>query len=282
MDNTEPTPAKARKTIAASLRNIFVTLIVLTAIWACMRYVLAPLVLGTGAPKPALASDEGRITTLEQRIAALESLPHPTNTVDLAPLEKRIAALEAAPKPEATPQHNEEIAALKDDVEKLKSDNHTDLKSIILIGQLQDAVKSGRPYANELSALIALKPELKEKLAPASASSATGVATLAQLQQQFAQSISGAMEPAQKSFTQNLRSLVKIRKVGAAQQGKDDEAIIARAEAKLNAGDIAAALHETDALSPAGMEKFARWQNNAKATLAASAALAALQGGAAQ
>lgn len=275
---TETAPPR-RRNIFATLKGLFFTLMVLAALWFALRYVLTPLVLPKNAPETAAVSSnvEGRIQALEEKLAALESKAAP----DLAPLEARVAALENAPKAaaEAAPAaRSEEMEALRTEVEKLKTGHSNVVKTLILTGQLQDAIRSGRPFASELTALVTLKAALKETLSPLSSASFTGVATLDQLKEQFAHAIAPALAPdnGEKSLAQNLRSLVKIRKVGEAQKGKDDEAIIARAEAKLAKGDVAGALQETESLSPRAMKDFAAWQDRAGMYLAAQAALAAL------
>ena len=174
---------------------------------------------------------------------------------------------------------HEDIEALKAEVQKLKSTNHGSIRSLILIGQLQDAIRAGRPFASEVTTLVALRPDMKEMLAPLTQASFTGIATFDGLKIQFAQAIAPALAPTgnEKSLTQNLRSLVKIRKVGEGQKGQDDDAIIARAEAKLAKGDVAAALQETSNLSPRAAKGFSAWQERAETYLAAQGALAALQ-----
>ena len=62
----------------------------------------------------------------------------------------------------------------------------------------------------------------------------------------------------------NLTSSIHIRKVGTNHQGDDDGAIIARAEAQIDSGDIDEALAELDQLSPNAAEFFASWVTLAK------------------
>ncbi len=286
MDTETPTTEAAptrRRNITASLKGMFFTLMVLSAVWFGLRYVLTPLISSqANAPATAVESNaEQRIKALEEKMAALEK--QTPATIDTAPLEARIAALENAPKvveKEATPTiSHEEIDALKMELEKLKSTDHGTVRGIILISQLQDAIRAGRPFSGELSSLALLRPDMKETLTPLTQASSTGIATLAQLQEQFAHAITPALvqEGAEKSIVQNLRSLVKIRKIGEAQTGTDDQAVIARAEAKLAKGDIAAALQETNTLSPHALQNFTAWQERAKEHLAAQAAMAVLQ-----
>ena len=120
---------------------------------------------------------------------------------------------------------------------------------------LREALATGRPFAAIKDALVAESTGWVEKLAPVSAFAATGVPTLDGLKMQFKSAIAPALRPQteEKNLVANLKSLVKIRKVGSEQKGADDDAVIARAEAKLNAGDVAAALAELQ--SSAGMPR---------------------------
>jgi len=282
---TPDAPVTRRRSIVATLKGTLFTFMVLAAVWFALRYVLSPLVMQKEQAAAVISeSAEERIKALEDKVAALETAtPTAAAAPDTAPLEARIAALESAPKPienDVPPAVKpEEIEALKTDLEKLKSDDHRYVRSLILNGQLQEAVRAGRPYATELAALETLRPDLKEALVPLAQSSATGIPTLASLQEQFAHTITPALSPEDsgKSLTQNLRSLVKIRKIGGTQTGADDQSVIARAEAKLASGDIAQALQETETLSPRAVQSFAAWQERAQTHLAAHAALAVLQ-----
>ncbi len=279
---TPPAPSR-RRNVIASFRTLGVTLLILAAVWVMMRYVLTPLVFsGNTAVIEDTGMLEQRIAQIESKVTALENKPEPA-TIDLAPLESRIAALEGAPKAEAPPAavptiDHAEIDTLKAEIESLKANSQATVRSVLLITQLQDAIRTGRPYASEMTALIALHPEMEKTLAPIGPYRATGVATLAALNEQFARTIDPALHPetADKSLVANLQSLVKIRKVGASQKGNDDESIIARAEAALTKGEVAAAVSEISTLSPIGAKNFAGWKERAEANLAAQSVAATL------
>jgi hypothetical protein len=280
MDNETPTetPKKPSRGIMANLKGLGFTVMILAALWIALRYVLTPMVLPSEpvVPQSEISAYEERIKALEDKMAGLEA------PIDIAPLERRISELET--KPAAAVEggaavNPEALDALKAEVEKIKTANHVTLQTILLVSQLQEAVRAGRPFTDELNALEALRPEWKEILTPIEPSSMAGIATLEQLKLQFAQSINPTLtqEAGDRSLMQNLRSLVKIRKVGDEQKGLDDEAIIARAEAKLAAGDVAASLQETENLSTRAARNFEAWQERAKNHLAAFATLAKLK-----
>ena len=268
-------PTKSRS-VLATFKGIAFTLLVLSALWFAVRYVLPPLVLGKTPPVAATVSapqDDARIKALEERLAALEMAPPaaPPAVVDIAPIEARLTTLEQAASAPASMASNEELIAIKDTIAQIKTDNHNAIRRIILTTQLAEAIRSGRPFAGELAALVALAPEMKETLAPLAANAATGIATLAALQTQFSTTLNGALSTAtkEKTFARSFKALVKIRKSGEGHKGKDDEAIIARAEAKLGKGDVAASSQEIASLSPASASHFEGWQVRAKDYLVA-------------
>ncbi len=266
--------------IIIRLRRMAVTLALLAIVWGVMQYMVLPSII-TGEPanpisSPAISSGlEERISLLESQVTDLKESPTVTTTsVDFSPLEARISALETKPVPEVAPAatvitstiNNEELAALKQEVETLRKSDHAYVRSIIVFGQLQQAVRAGKPYQLELQTLENLRPELKESLSPLADTALIGIATLEQLTAQFKAAITPALNPddMQESLTNNLRSLVKIRKIGEEQQGGDDEAILARAEARLKKGGLAEAIKETQQLSPEALAAFEAWQHNAK------------------
>jgi hypothetical protein len=65
------------------------------------------------------------------------------------------------------------------------------------------------------------------------------------------------------SFSNNLRSLITIRKTGE-QAGSTDEAILARAEKRLEQDDLDSTLKELSALSSAATSVMAGWTEKAK------------------
>jgi hypothetical protein len=72
-----------------------------------------------------------------------------------------------------------------------------------------------------------------------------------------------------------LSDVVTVRPIGDV-EGLGAGAVVARAEHRLQAGDLAGALTELDGLSGLAAEAAAAWRSDAEARLAADAALAAL------
>ena len=121
-----------------------------------------------------------------------------------------------------------------------------------------------------------------EALRPAAAS---GVPTLAALRSSFDavanQIVHAAQAPEGDGLLEqaagNLMSLVTVRPVGADVEGDSAVARVARAEAALEDGDLAAAVAELEALDGAAAEAAAPWLAEARPRLAAEAALHTLQ-----
>ena len=72
----------------------------------------------------------------------------------------------------------------------------------------------------------------------------------------------------------SIASLVTVRATGEV-QGNTSEAILARAEVRLGAGDLAAALKELDAVSGAAKDTVAAWRAEAEARLQLNALVSA-------
>ena len=121
-----------------------------------------------------------------------------------------------------------------------------------------------------------------EELRPAAAS---GVPSLAALRSSFDAVANRIVHAAQapegdgllEQAAGNLMSLVTVRPVGADVEGDSAAARVARAEAALDDGDLAAAVAELEALDGAAAEAAAPWLAEARPRLAAEAALHTLQ-----
>lgn len=217
---------------------------------------------------------EAWIATMESRITAAESL------------EPRVAALEeAGVSAEHRATGNAALA--------------------MAVNQLQAALATARPFQAELAALAelarqdsAVAPELEQAQAALAPHAETGVPTVAELRIAFppvaravvaasrAEQAADAVSPGDDGEAApgwldqailKLSQLVSVRPVGEDVAGEDAAARTARAEAMLGRGDLAGAVAELDGLSGKPAEAAAGWLADAKARLAAEAALATLQ-----
>lgn len=299
MDTPEITePVVAKRSIFDNVRKLFFTLCVLAILLFALRYVLAPLMAAktTTVDNAAVESLEKRVSTLESALAELKTAPASAAApnVDLTAIENRIATLEntsaakanaaenSAGEPLTPPPHSAqdqaELATLKAEIENLKKADHAYVRSLILSGELHKAVSEGRSFGTELRLLVELRPDLEPSLAPLKEYAPLGLPTFAELGNEFTQSLSKALSPKEKnsSLSDNLRSLVKIRKIGAEQTGSDDHAILARAEAQMKNNNLANAIKEVSTVSDASKPAFAAWLAHANAYVIATDRLNAL------
>lgn len=270
-----------RRSVLSSLRGMLLTLMILGLLWVCLRYVLAPIVMNNQPSGDSSALEE-RVAALEKEVSELKAAPvSEAGSSDLSMLQERVQMLENAKPadnaavienqtPPAPPIGTAEVERLKADVEELKKTDHAYVRSIILINQLQDALREGRPYGSELTALKTLRPEMNEKLEPIAPFVILGVPTYASLKREFKASIDKALnvKTDEKSFRDNLRGLVKIRKIGQ-QTGSDDQSIIARADARLEEMNLVEAVKELESLSEPAKKAFEPFLAHAKAHLTA-------------
>ncbi len=240
-------------------------------------------------PAPSAAG----LAELEQRLSTLERAEHvPAEDPRIAALSakadqlaEQVASLHAASgdvadmqrlvtRAEAAAQSAHDAAAHRQTTEAL----------LIVAGQLRDAVERGTPYAVELAAARRVIPSAA---APAldtlSANADTGIPRLNQLSETFpavAAAIARAAlaPPDAEDFWGKLKheaaTLVSIRRTDG--QGPDPDAIAARAEKAVRAGDLSSAVNELGALQGAPAEAAAAWLAAAKSRLAAEHALSDL------
>ena len=175
----------------------------------------------------------------------------------------------------------------------------------LAVNQLQAALATARPYQAELAAIGELAqqdPELAAEIEAAqgalAARAESGVPTVAELRIAFppvaravvaasrAEQAAEAVAPGSEGEAApgwldqamlKLSELVSVRPVGEDVEGEDAAARVARAEAMLGRSDLAGAMAELEGLSGKPAEAAAGWLADAKARLAAEAALAALQ-----
>jgi hypothetical protein len=154
----------------------------------------------------------------------------------------------------------------------------------LLTSQIDRAIAQSQSYEEPLRSLAGLGAEdevVRQAAAELAPGAATGVPSLAQLQQSFdpvaREVVQRARAPEGDSLidqaADNLLRLVTVRPVGADVEGGGPGARVARAEAHLAAGDLTAAVAELEALQGPAAEAAADWLAKAKSRLAASAAL---------
>jgi hypothetical protein len=159
---------------------------------------------------------------------------------------------------------------------------------ILAAGQLEAALDSGQPYASQLGAVRRLRmddPELKTILDQLEEHADEGVPPMAELRVRFEDTALAVAQAAQSNVSggwldrawARLRSLVTVRPIGGDVPGDSPEAHVARAEARLDEGDLASAVNEMQALDGAAAEAAAPWLSGAQARVAADTAIEKLR-----
>jgi len=161
---------------------------------------------------------------------------------------------------------------------------------LVALTQLRTRVEAGAPYHAQLSALRSvLGPEppapWPAHLGPLAAHAGSGITNLADLRRRFPDMASAVLEasnlPADPDWLDHalaeLQGVVTVRRVGPDVEGQDPGAVIARAEAALAEGDVAAAVDNVAALEGAAAEAAVPWLRDARTLRDALAALDALQ-----
>jgi hypothetical protein len=212
----------------------------------------------------------------EQRAASLAQA--------LQGLERRIAVLEAAPRLEPT-----NLESLRQEAQRLSSElgalveRSAAQARLVALTQLRDALARGAPFPVEFAtARRVLDPAGNAALAPLAAHAERGIATREALTARFAAVADAVLRGARRGSdsawdraVDNISSLVRVRPIGEA-TGPLPEAVIARAERRLQAGDLAGAIGELGQLTGASAEAAATWRGEAEARVNAERIVAAL------
>jgi uroporphyrinogen-III synthase len=251
---------------------------------------------------PAVAELRSRVEALEGRPAAVPSTGTPAAppAMPAGEADKEIAVLRA----EITTLHTA-LQALDQSVtgqreqtkalgEAMGTRNASEQKALVaarasaVIGvaaRLSAALDSGLPFAADLNLLAPLAQgdaKLTEVAAALQPYAQAGVASRAALAASFPAVAKAALadDVADDSFGERLlgkvRSIVSLRRVGDDVPGDSAEAKLARAEAALDAGDLAKAVDLMKSLPPQTAKATSAWLARAEAHLAAKRAIDAL------
>ncbi|HTU55555.1 MAG TPA: hypothetical protein VMF62_16455 [Acetobacteraceae bacterium] len=259
-----------------SLAGFLILAAAIACVWAYPRQppaVASPSEATLAALSGRLDGLAGELAALGQKLAALPPPP------DLAPLAAQVAALENRQPPSAT---SPDTAALTGRIDTLE-------KSVAGISARLDRIERLVRVADAAAALAQGRPLGTLPGAPAAlARYATAVPpTLASLRLSFpaaARAELAASRPstAGKSFLQRLLvqagDLVTLRAGNRVIIGNPAEDALRRARTALDAGDLAASVAALAALPVPAAPAMTEWEGEAKALLAAQAALATLAG----
>jgi hypothetical protein len=209
------------------------------------------------------AVDEAALNSLELRLGALEA-----GLIDAAP-EAEIRALES------------KLAALA----QVAANAGRSAALAVAVARLREAARRSEPYAGALDEVRSLAGPLGDAdlalaLAAIAGRAAGGVPNLAALRDRFA-GLAAPLLHAEgldadagwlAKTVNRLTSVVTVRRIGEV-AGPTAEARIARAETRLAAGDLAAAIEDLAPLETAPGGLLTAWLADARARLALDAAL---------
>ena len=213
----------------------------------------------------ALSALQDRVAALDQQVKAGVGSNTASGDAEAAlkAIADRLAALETATK-----QVPDKVAALNDQFTALQSRTEglaTELKSLseitgqdsdataaaqaVTVAALNRAVMSGKPYAAELKAVSAFVEDT-ESMEPLRAFAEKGIATRSDLIAAFPAAARSVLEQIGSNddgimarFWSNAQKVVSVRPTGNV-EGDGPAAVIARIEAALGSGDLAAAHKE--------------------------------------
>lgn len=256
--------------------------------------------------RPQLSAVEARLTEVERRAAAAAGLADRVAALErtagsatggpaadaearagLAALGSRLAALEQRPAPPPPPP-DPRIATLADRVAALEARPAAEARLAALEARMtafvraHAALEAGRPLGPALAAL----PHGVAVPASLAAFADRAPPTLALLRLRFAEAARAAREvrePASGDLLERAGSriagLVTVRRGDTLLLGDATAGMLAQAERRLDAGDLAGTVALLADLPPRAAEAMAGWTGQARALLAARDGLAALAAG---
>jgi hypothetical protein len=224
--------------------------------------------------------------------AAVSTAEPPSNAV----LQARVAELQqeledahraeaaAAVNPALQNQTAQAIISRLDKLESYERRAGRAASAAVAAGALADAAQTSRPFAGELAVLERLMPD-STQIAGLKPLAQTGAPTRAALAAEFPDIAARAVNAARASrhrvsFFERafaaIGSLITLRRVDDVSSNSVD-AIVARAEHRVQDGDVEGALEQMRALPPAGQAATADWRERAARRVEIEARIATLR-----
>jgi len=242
-------------------------------------------------PSPATQKEHEDTTQLRDRIEQLEArikqneeeraIAPAANSADQDTINRLQAQLAEQDKElQAVKKQLEEMQTIKARLDAMQAASTQQLSALTEFGIMKDAALRGEAFVIPLNQMNPwVQDDARVILDQLKPYAETSVATAPILQNRFHTLLPQALHPNRHpdSWTANLQSLITIRKIGEQQQGKEDEAVIARAEAKIDRSDIDGGMRELGGLSPSAAAVMAPWLKDAQAHAQVAALMNALQ-----
>ena len=234
---------------------------------------------GSGASNAVVAENAGKIAANAQALAAGKTRSEALQTS----LKAEIARLETVAQGLAA-----RLAALERQATSGAAGaagRGREASLVAAIGQLREAVRAGRAYLDELEAVQALaKNPPVRAMAQLQGVAASGVPQARTLRANFPATAVAILRAARMPEKGNwvdraiarARSVVVVRRTGPGVTGQSPEALVARAEVQLGAGDLGGAAATLSALDGPAAVAARPWLTAARSHLAAIDAVAML------
>jgi hypothetical protein len=242
---------------------------------------------GTDTGAVAMGDAQAKqLAALSARVATLESAIG--NSAHLDDLNRRLSALEGKSADAAS------LLALADRVNALENTSRSAIAVqtgrvalVLAVSQWRDAVASGRPFALELESVKAIAERAGQTLNnlddPRFMSRAPiGIATSVMLRDTFgdtaahvtrAAAVPGGFEGFWGRSLERLMSIFTVRRVNGLAEGNTPSAILARAGAFVDQGNLPAAVTEMEHLEGDAAVAALSWVEEARARVAAEQAI---------
>lgn len=199
---------------------------------------------------------------------AAVALPWGVSTAESTPHAAPVAVAEAPPADSAG---GDGLSARVRELESAQAQTVAAASAALASASLIQAAQTSRPFAGELAAVQSLLPPSSD-LTQLQRLAQTGAPTRSALAAEFpaaaSHAIAAARTPNDKSSLLDralhaIGSIVTIRRVDYV-EGVGPHAVLARAEAKLNEGDVEGALDDLETLPPATRDALGAWRSRAE------------------
>ena len=238
--------------------------------------------------RPDTAMFESRLTTLEDRLTAIEAASvggEGPAAAGLAAIDREMKALRSELDAQKgagsalTADIEAASAAAQGRIDAAEAAAQSAARQAAL-SHVRAAIESGAAIGPALDGLKTLGAEIPATLAGA----ADGLPTLLALQDGFADPARAALDASVRAdmgegWTDRLSAFLRSQSGARSltpREGTDPDAVLSRAEAALRSGDLKTALVELAGLPPAGVEAMAGWVADATRRLNAEKAIADL------
>jgi len=260
-----------------------------------------------GAPAPT-GTDNDRIAALERQLAELKSGSAQTEQLAKGLSDLQVAAGGRELLAQSIRDIQSSVAAAQGEVERLNgqvtgfgarldqvdaalADRHQQAlraeATILAVGQLRDALATSKPFAKQLAAVRAMVPgdtDMNAVLDQMQPFADTGVETTDDLTRDFGRlapalvrsAIVGNGQSWWRQALYHVESVISIRRVGADVPGDSTEAVVARAEAKLDDDDLQGVVGTLQALTGVAADLASPWIHDAGHRIAVDGAEADL------